>query len=91
MDRHTSTNLEIDKLRHSVTASLAERRDVIIVASVSCIYGLGSPFDYETQMLSIRLGEEKSRDEILKKLVEIQYHRADIDFSSLVNAKSCFG
>ena len=81
IDKDASTNLEIDKLRHSATASLAERRDVIIVASVSCIYGLGSPFDYETQMLSIRLGEEKSRDEILKKLVEIQYHRADIDFS----------
>ena len=69
-----------DRLRHSATAALAERRDVIIVASVSCIYGLGSPFDYENQMLSLRPGMEKPRNEILRKLVDIQYNRNDLAF-----------
>ena len=68
-------------MRHSATAALAERKDVIIVASVSCIYGLGSPFDYENQMLSLRPGIEKSRNDILRRLVDIQYTRNDVDFS----------
>ena len=80
IEKDSQINDEIDKLRHSATASLAERRDVIIVASVSCIYGLGSPFDYENQMLSLRLGMEKSRKEILRKLVDIQYTRNDMAF-----------
>ncbi|MDD4366646.1 MAG: excinuclease ABC subunit UvrB, partial [Eubacteriales bacterium] len=71
---------EIEKLRHSATAALAERRDVVIVASVSCIYGLGSPVDYENQMLSLRPGMEKSRTDILRKLVDIQYDRNDMAF-----------
>ncbi len=80
IEKDSQINDEIDKLRHSATASLAERRDVIIVASVSCIYGLGSPFDYENQMLSLRPGMEKSRREILRKLVDIQYTRNDMAF-----------
>lgn len=80
IEKDSQINDEIDKLRHSATASLAERRDVIIVASVSCIYGLGSPFDYENQMLSLRPGMEKSRGEILRKLVDIQYNRNDLAF-----------
>ena len=80
IEKDSQINDEIDKLRHSATASLAERRDVIIVASVSCIYGLGSPFDYENQMLSLRTGMEKSRKEILRKLVDIQYTRNDMAF-----------
>lgn len=80
IEKDSQINDEIDKLRHSATASLAERRDVIIVASVSCIYGLGSPFDYENQMLSLRPGMEKSRKEILRKLVDIQYTRNDMAF-----------
>ncbi|NLP30601.1 MAG: DEAD/DEAH box helicase family protein, partial [Clostridiales bacterium] len=71
IEKDSDINDEIEKLRHSATAALAERRDVIIVASVSCIYGLGSPIDYEKQVLSIRPGMEKSRDEILRKLVDI--------------------
>ena len=80
IEKDSQINDEIDKLRHSATASLAERRDVIIVASGSCIYGLGSPFDYENQMLSLRPGMEKSRKEILRKLVDIQYTRNDMAF-----------
>ncbi len=78
IEKDASINDEIDKLRHSATASLFERRDVIIVASVSCIYGLGDPDDYENLMISIRAGTEYGRDELLKKLVEIQYNRNDI-------------
>ncbi len=81
IEKDSNINDEIDKLRHSATAALAERRDVIIVASVSCIYGLGSPFDYENQMLSLRPGMEKSRQEILRKLVDIQYTRNDMEFA----------
>ena len=80
IEKDSQINDEIEKLRHSATAALAERRDVIIVASVSCIYGLGSPFDYENQMLSLRPGMEKPRDEILRKLVDIQYVRNDLAF-----------
>jgi len=80
IEKDSDINVEIEKLRHSATASLFERRDVIIVASVSCIYGLGSPFDYETQMLSLRQGMTKSRQDILRRLVDIQYTRNDVDF-----------
>ncbi len=80
IEKDSQINDEIEKLRHSATAALAERRDVIIVASVSCIYGLGSPFDYENQMLSLRPGMEKERNEILRKLVDIQYTRNDMAF-----------
>ena len=78
--KDASINDEIDKLRHSATMSLFERRDVIIVASVSCIYGLGDPEDYSDLVLSLRLGQTKSRDEILSKLVDIQYTRNDMNF-----------
>ena len=74
-------NDEIDKLRHSATSALSERRDVIIVASVSCIYTLGDPIDYRSMVISLRTGMEKSRDELIDKLVSIQYERNDIDFS----------
>lgn len=80
IEKDSDINEEIDKLRHSATAAISERKDVIIVASVSCIYGLGSPIDYETQTLSLRPGQEKSRDDILMRLVEIQYSRNDIAF-----------
>ena len=80
IEKDSDINAEIEKLRHSATAALAERRDVIIVASVSCIYGLGSPFDYENQMLSLRPGMEKPRNEILRRLVDIQYTRNDMAF-----------
>jgi len=78
IEKDSDINDEIDKLRHSATAALSERKDVIIVASVSCIYGLGSPIDYENQVLSLRPGMEKSRTEIIRKLVEIQYTRNDL-------------
>lgn len=81
IEKDASINDEIDKLRHSATMSLFERRDVIIVASVSCIYGLGDPEDYSDLVVSLRLGQEKSRDDILKKLVDIQYSRNDINFT----------
>ena len=81
IEKDSDVNVEIDKLRYSATAALAERRDVIIVASVSCIYGLGSPLDYENQMLSLRPGMEKSRNEILRKLVDIQYERNDLELN----------
>jgi len=80
IEKDSSINDEIDKLRHSATLALSERRDVIIVASVSCIYSLGNPIDYRTMVISLRPGMEKSRDELLKKLVELQYERNDINF-----------
>lgn len=80
IEKDSSVNEEIDKLRHSATSSLFERRDVIIVASVSCIYGLGSPEEYRELLLSLRVGMEKGRDEILHRLVDIQYTRNDINF-----------
>ncbi len=81
IEKDASINDEIDKLRHSATSSLFERRDVIIVASVSCIYGLGSPEDYYNLVLSIRVGQTKDRDEVLRKLIDIQYERNDINFT----------
>ena len=81
IEKDSSINDEIDKLRHSATASLFERRDVIIVASVSCIYGLGDPDDYKNLIVSVRVGNTLDRNEFLKKLVDIQYTRNDIDFS----------
>lgn len=80
IEKDSSINDEIDKLRHSATASLCERSDVIIVSSVSCIYGLGSPIDYKNMTLSLRPNDEKSREDIIKRLVEIQYNRNEIDF-----------
>jgi excinuclease ABC subunit B len=80
IEKDSSINEEIDKLRHSATSSLFERRDVIIVASVSCIYGLGSPREYSDLLLSLRVGMEKSRGEILSRLVDIQYQRNDLNF-----------
>ncbi|MCI5587053.1 MAG: excinuclease ABC subunit UvrB [Lachnospiraceae bacterium] len=80
IEKDSSINDEIDKLRHSATAALSERRDVIIVASVSCIYGLGSPIDYQNMTVSLRPGMIKDRDEVMEKLVEIQYTRNDMDF-----------
>ena len=80
IEKDASINDEIDKLRHSATLSLFEARDVIIVASVSCIYGLGDPIDYQEMMLSIRPGMNKSRDEVLKKLITMQYSRNEVDF-----------
>ena len=81
IEKDASINDEIDKLRHSATAALLERRDVIIVASVSCIYGLGDPDDYKNLILSLRVGTERDRDEVLRRLVEIQYERNDIAFT----------
>ncbi len=80
IEKDSAINDEIDRLRHSATAALTERRDVIIVASVSCIYSLGSPEDYRENMLSIRVGQEYGRDDIIKKLVNIQYERNDMNF-----------
>jgi len=80
IEKDSDINAEIEKLRHSATAALSERRDVIVVASVSCIYGIGNPLDYETQVLSLRPGMEKPRQEILRKLVDNQYVRNDVDF-----------
>ncbi len=80
IEKNAMTNEEIDKLRHSATYALLERKDVIIVASVSCIYGLGDPEDYKNLMLSLRVGMERDRDEILKKLVAMQYERNDLNF-----------
>ena len=78
--KDSAINEEIDKLRLSATAALVERRDVIIIASVSCIYGLGSPVDYQNMMVSLRPGQEKDRDEVIQKLISIQYTRNDMDF-----------
>lgn len=80
IEKDSAINDEIDKLRHSATSALSERRDVIIVASVSCIYTLGDPIDYRNMVISLRQGMQKSRDDLLKKLVEIQYERNDINF-----------
>lgn len=80
IEKDSSINDEIDKLRHSATSALSERRDVIIVSSVSCIYSLGSPIDYKTMVISLRPGMEKSRDALLEKLVEIQYERNNVNF-----------
>ena len=80
IEKDSSVNDEIDKLRHSATASLFETRDVIIVASVSCIYGLGDPIDYENMIVSLRPGMKKTRDEILRKLIKMQYTRNELDF-----------
>ena len=80
IEKDSAINDEIDKLRHSATAALSERRDVIIVASVSCIYGLGSPIDYKEMVISLRPGMIKDRDEVIHKLIDIQYARNDMDF-----------
>lgn len=80
IEKDSAINDEIDKLRHSATSALSERRDVIIVASVSCIYSLGDPIDYRSMVISLRPGMEKSRDELIEKLVDIQYERNDINF-----------
>ncbi len=80
IEKDSAINDEIDKLRHSATSALSERRDVIIVASVSCIYTLGDPIDYRNMVISLRQGMQKDRDELLRKLVEIQYERNDINF-----------
>ncbi len=80
IEKELEINDEIDKLRHSATASLCERRDTIVVASVSCIYGLGAPEDYYRQSVSVREGDETSPDDLIRKLVDIQYKRADFDF-----------
>ncbi len=80
IEKDSAINDEIDKLRHSATCALSERRDVIIVASVSCIYSLGSPIDYRSMVISLRVGMQKSRDELVHKLVDLQYERNDINF-----------
>ncbi len=80
IEKDSAINDEIDKLRHSATAALSERNDVVIVASVSCIYGLGSPIDYKEMVISLRPGMEKDRDEVIHKLIDIQYTRNDMDF-----------
>lgn len=80
IEKDADVNKEIDRLRHSATAALTERRDVIVIASVSCIYGLGSPIDYQNMTLSLRPGMTRDRDDVLRKLIEIQYTRNDMDF-----------
>ena len=80
IEKDASINAEIERLRHSATAALFERRDVIVVASVSCIYGLGDPIDYANMVISLRQGKEYSREQLLRKLVEIRYERNDIAF-----------
>ncbi|SHJ62744.1 excinuclease ABC subunit UvrB [Parasporobacterium paucivorans] len=80
IEKDSAINEEIDRLRHSATAALAERRDVIIVSSVSCIYGLGSPIDYQEMVVSLRPGMQKDREEVIKKLIDIQYNRNEMDF-----------
>ena len=81
IEKDSAINDEIERLRHSATSSLFERRDVIVVSSVSCIYGLGDPIDYQNMVISLRTGMEKSREELMTKLVDIRYERNDIDFS----------
>ena len=81
IEKDSSINEEIDRLRHAATSSLLSRRDVIIIASVSCIYGLGSPEDYESLTLSLKSGEFRERDQILRRLVGIQYSRNDLGFT----------
>ena len=80
IEKDSSINEEIERLRHSATSSLSERRDVVVVSSVSCIYGLGDPIDYANMVISLRPGQQKERDELLKKLIEIRYERNDIAF-----------
>ncbi|MGN0375373.1 MAG: excinuclease ABC subunit UvrB [Butyrivibrio sp.] len=80
IEKDSSINDEIDKLRHSATSALAERKDVIIVASVSCIYGLGSPIDYKSMVISLRPGMERDRDDVIRQLIDLQYIRNDMDF-----------
>ena len=82
IEKDASINEEIDRLRHSATAAVRERRDVIIVASVSCIYSMGDPSEYEGMMVSMRPGMQISRDKLIEKLIEIHYTRNDVDFSS---------
>jgi len=81
IEKDSAINDEIERLRHSATSSLFERRDVIVVASVSCIYGLGDPIDYKNMVISLRTGQEKSRDDLIKKLIEIRYERNDLNFA----------
>ena len=81
IEKDSSVNDEIDKLRLSATASLAERKDVIVIASVSCIYGIGSPSDYMNMIVSLRPGQLKDRDEVIRELIDISYERNQIDFS----------
>ena len=80
IEKDSAINDEIERLRHSTTSSLFERRDVIVVSSVSCIYGLGDPIDYANMVISLRVGQTRDRDELLKKLVEIRYERNDLAF-----------
>ena len=88
IEKDSSINDEIDKLRLSATASLAERKDVVVVSSVSCIYGLGSPIDFKEMVLYLRVGEERDRNEILSKLVQLHYDRNDIDFHRSTSIRS---
>lgn len=81
IEKDSAVNEEIDRLRHSATSALFERRDVIVVSSVSCLYGLGDPIDYKSMVISLRVGQERPLDDVLKKLAEIRYERNDIDFS----------
>ena len=81
IEKDSSINEEIDRLRHSATSALFERRDVIVVASVSCLYGLGDPIDYKSMVISLRVGQERPMDDVLRKLAEIRYERNDMDFS----------
>ena len=81
IEKDSSVNEEIDRLRHSATSALFDRRDVIVVSSVSCLYGLGDPIDYKSMVISLRVGQEYPLDEVLKKLTEIRYERNDLDFS----------
>ena len=81
IEKDSAVNEEIDRLRHSATSALFERRDVIVVASVSCLYGLGDPIDYRSMVISLRVGQERPMDDVLRKLTEIRYERNDIDFS----------
>ena len=90
IEKDSDINQEIEKLRHSATAALSERKDVIVVASVSCIYGIGSPVDYETQVLSLRTGAIKARKDILRKLVDIQYKRNDTGMDVLTHAMESY-
>ena len=82
IEKDSAINDEIDKLRHSATAALSERSDVIIVSSVSCIYGLGSPIDYKNMVVSLRPGMEKDRDDVIRRLIDMQYDRNDMDFTA---------
>jgi len=81
IEKDASVNEEIDRLRHSATSALFERRDVIVVSSVSCLYGLGDPIDYKSMVISLRVGQEYPLDDVLRKLAEIRYERNDLDFS----------